>query len=264
MYTYDDTIFKTFLSNRNISEKHVFNLMESIKKKNKLEGCPILVSPEMKILDGQHRIAAVRKLNELDPVNPVKIFFWIDNDFREDDIILYNAIQKSWDLPDYMDYHSSNNRHSYKLLKTYVTKYKIPFHSAYNIICNLHPDTRTNMSKKYKRGRMYISPSEDKELDSYFREMKHFINHLVALVRPMTPISPSILWNKNWQTAFFRIQNNLGAEALEQVKNEMSRKPSQWENKPSARDCMAMMISLFDVRATFYKRLKSLIRSIDI
>jgi len=54
--------FRFSAENRPINERHLTRLVSAIKEKNLLQDFPILVSYDMVIIDGQHRLLAAQKL----------------------------------------------------------------------------------------------------------------------------------------------------------------------------------------------------------
>ena len=76
--TTDYSQFKFLPGNRKIAGNI---LIESILEKNKLATHPIVVSKDMFVIDGQHRLDAASSLG-------IPIYYIIDEDFEPDDITL--------------------------------------------------------------------------------------------------------------------------------------------------------------------------------
>ena len=111
--------FKLSEKNREkgIDLNHVHTLIASIKAKNLLEFRPILVSPEMVILDGQHRWAAAKELD-------VPIYYEISKEFSEEDIPRLNT-SKGWGIGDYLNFHVKSGKQEYIKLQEFMKKNNI-------------------------------------------------------------------------------------------------------------------------------------------
>lgn len=133
MKTYDFSLFKSIDQNRSISPKHVNTLKSSIKKTNKLEFHPIIVDSDLNILDGQHRLEAVKQLNEECGENKYFIHYVIDEYGKKYDIISYNANMKRWMLKDYLFYWKKEGKEFYVWFDKLQRKYSIGFSALYEL-----------------------------------------------------------------------------------------------------------------------------------
>ena len=75
-----------------------------------LEIRPITVNKNMEVIDGQHRLEACKILNQ-------PIFYVIQEDSQDEDMILLNNSQKRWSLEDYVHFYSSRGKEAYKSLE---------------------------------------------------------------------------------------------------------------------------------------------------
>lgn len=96
--TKDYSIFKDFSSNREVDPKHVNKLVAEIKKRNLLSVNPIIVDNDMRVIDGQHRLAAAEKLG-------VEIFY-VQGEVNRRDISVLNSNQKNWNAMDYINHYT--------------------------------------------------------------------------------------------------------------------------------------------------------------
>lgn len=112
---------------RDITLSYVEHLSESMRRENKLRAFPIKVTkPELKngkniyrIIDGQHRYLAAKKIR-------CTLWYFIDADFKKEDLITYHDTQRNWTVENYMSYHISNNVEEIKYishLNTICSKY---------------------------------------------------------------------------------------------------------------------------------------------
>lgn len=113
--TKDYSIFKDFSSNREVDHKHVNKLVQSIKKRNLLAVNPIVVDNEMRVIDGQHRLAAAQILN-------VEIYY-IQENINRKDISLLNSNQKNWTAMDYINFYTIEKSQAFMQLSNLINNY---------------------------------------------------------------------------------------------------------------------------------------------
>lgn len=113
--TTDYSIFKEFSSNREVDRRHVNKLVVSIMKRNLLNVNPIVVDMQMRVIDGQHRLAAAEILG-------VDIFY-IEEDINRKDISLLNSNQKNWTAMDYINFYTVEKEFSFLQLSNLINKY---------------------------------------------------------------------------------------------------------------------------------------------
>lgn len=116
--TSDYSKFKFFKFNRKVSSLHVYKLADSIKRENRLEINPIVVSDDFYIFDGQHRFAACKLLG-------IPVPYVITDSKIENVIIDANAISKIWVTNDYLYFYSYRNYQEYDKLIECMKEYKI-------------------------------------------------------------------------------------------------------------------------------------------
>lgn len=121
--TTDYEMFKSLLGNREVSELHVNNLMKSIREKNLLEKNPIIVTGDLEIVDGQHRLEAAKRL-----IKP--IYYTISDDASIKEVRLLNAWQKTWSLLDFALSFAKLGDENYQILLDYVGEHRIPLAMA--------------------------------------------------------------------------------------------------------------------------------------
>lgn len=80
--TNDYSIFKSIMGNRTINLKNVNNIINNIKK-NGLLPTVIIVNEKMEVIDGQHRLQALKELN-------LPVYYQIKEGLSINDCIAYN------------------------------------------------------------------------------------------------------------------------------------------------------------------------------
>ncbi len=111
-------LFQTVISNREVDDRHVNKLADSIRKKNLLAIKPIIVDENMRVIDGQHRLEAAEKLG-------VEIHYVISGSVTKDDISALNSVQKNWKAEDYLNYYTLEGVPEYVELSQFLNKYPL-------------------------------------------------------------------------------------------------------------------------------------------
>lgn len=111
--TKDHTRFQSHDTNRDLDESHVKDLMEKMKKTNLLFANPIKVDEGYKVIDGQHRLEAAKRLG-------YEVYFIKDFRLKERDMIMLNSTQKVWTLNDYMHFYLTKKSLEYIKLDNFM------------------------------------------------------------------------------------------------------------------------------------------------
>ena len=110
--------FKFIDTNRELYHPHVENLVKSIGRRNLLRYIPILVDKNMKVLDGQHRLMAAKKLG-------VDVHYLVIDDLTMEDIILLNVNHRRWGTVDYLNYYLKQGLKDYQILADFSKKHGV-------------------------------------------------------------------------------------------------------------------------------------------
>jgi hypothetical protein len=114
--TSDHDLFTSFTANREIDEKHVNQLVKSISSRNLLHINPILVDAKMRIIDGQHRLEAARRLK-------LDIYYIVSDDVGRLDISKLNSNQKNWNTMDYINFYTIDGKVEFLKLSKFINTY---------------------------------------------------------------------------------------------------------------------------------------------
>lgn len=117
--TEDYHLFKRIKGNRPIKSSHVNRLFNSISHNPDLiKSNPIIVNKDMEIIDGQHRLEAIKKLG-------LPVYYVEGNGLGLSEVQALNASVKSWNMVDYAkSYAELGNKH-YKVYLEFLSKYKL-------------------------------------------------------------------------------------------------------------------------------------------
>lgn len=119
--TTDYSIFKTLNNNREIDWKHVNTIMLSMKEK--LTPFIIPVTKDYQIIDGQHRVEALKKLG-------LPVYYYIDTNYDKYDMIRLNNNKKDWSNNDYLQFWLKE----YKNIPNNPYNEYVEFREKYNLL----------------------------------------------------------------------------------------------------------------------------------
>lgn len=159
--------FNVYDRNRTISELFIQKLVADESFQHKYIYNPIIVSPNLCIIDGQHRFKACEKLG-------LPIAFVIDPTANEEDIKNLNMNQNCWKGNNFLDFYSHVNE-DYKLLKDLKERHQVNLSlitSALRKICNFR---NMEFHYQFKRGEVKIGKNKEKFvgfIESYVPSIK--------------------------------------------------------------------------------------------
>lgn len=113
--TNDYSIFRKHTSNRELNNENLNKIKNSILLKDMLRLRPIIVNKSMEIIDGQHRLEIAKQLRK-------DIYYIIQEDAEDIDIITLNNNQRAWTYRDYLNYYCSQGREEYIKLQSFIDK----------------------------------------------------------------------------------------------------------------------------------------------
>ena len=191
--TIDYLIFKEFSSNREVDQKHVRRLVAAINKKNLLHVNPIVVDEKMRVIDGQHRLAAAKFLG-------VSIFY-IQDDIQRSDISMLNSNQKNWNAMDYINFYTIEKKDAYVELSKLMNHY--PDMAASALISLSNSEGKRNIQMLKDGNLDVLNISHCREICALCSELnKRFGADFVF--DSIFPLALSIALNdENWKTDTF-------------------------------------------------------------
>lgn len=115
--TNDYSIFKYMDVNRKISNVNVAKLVESINEVGWLKN-PLLVNEKFEVIDGQHRLEALKKLG-------LPVEFIIQDSLGRKECTKLNESQKNWAIMDYVNSYANEGNDNYIWLRQQIKTYNI-------------------------------------------------------------------------------------------------------------------------------------------
>lgn len=121
--------FNIIGENRNIKSAHVKRIARSFKDHGILIN-PILVNSDMEVVDGQHRLAAARKISK--PIYYIEV-----GDYDIEEVQALNLNQRNWTKRDYAQSYASMGYEDYQMLLEFDKEYKeFPFTICIKLLQN--------------------------------------------------------------------------------------------------------------------------------
>lgn len=147
--------FKFLMGNRNIKPDHVRKLVSSIAKNNMLEVNPIIVTEDMVVIDGQHRLMACKEMN-------IPVYYIVAKADLED-VQQLNTNSKSWGIQDFVDSYINQDKIDYLELQEFKNKCGIPFTTAAGLLYAGRIATGGGFGKLIKSGSFVVFERENAE-----------------------------------------------------------------------------------------------------
>jgi hypothetical protein len=120
--------FKTFPFNRDVCSKHVAKLKESIDTLGLTH--PIIVNEKRFIIDGQHRLQAVKELG-------LPVQFIVNDSMSAKDLIEINTTQRRWSMEDYLHYYCERKNVAYLRCHDFIHRFPgMTLLAAKNLLTN--------------------------------------------------------------------------------------------------------------------------------
>lgn len=140
--------FKLIEFNREVCEKHKNKLIESMKDNGFMASCPVIVDSKMRVIDGQHRIAAARDLG-------LSVPYIIQEDATDDHIIAYNSLSKRWTIGDYVNFYAKKQVRSYCLFKQFAEANNYKYGTAITVLLGVV--TGGGTSRMIRNGKLRVT-----------------------------------------------------------------------------------------------------------
>lgn len=143
-YTKEYKLFKFIKGNREINELKVKRIIDDIDNGlNMLKYCPIVVTEDLQIIDGQHRFTVSKILKE-------PVFYVIAKEISLSQIASINSRTERWKPANFVNCYAETGNKDYKDLQAFIMKYNLPVSSALNILTNgIYTMQRTPKIKKH-------------------------------------------------------------------------------------------------------------------
>lgn len=226
-------IFDKLEGNRPIRKSHVYNLMRSIRETY----LPtfIIVNEKMQIIDGQHRLEALMKLEY--PVN-----FIVTENLTQDDAIRMNINSANWSMMDYIDSYIALGYEDYNELKRCKEYYNIPTTAIVSIMSG--KVFGSNASDIIRSGSLQIANKDYIKTLEYLKKIKEnindsitalFVNVILSSDDPLDVLKEIAHKTETQDIKFFRSVNQMRLE-VDRIYNFRKRNVKSLFNKNKSYD----------------------------
>jgi len=211
LYEKNYTKFTLFDNNREINETHVEKLIASMRKSGQL--MPVVVTQNMEVVDGQHRLKACEKLG-------VPVSYVINYAGSSKQIAIMNNTQKGWKNTDFLKHFSHKSHHNcaeYKKVQKFIDEFKLPFRVNIALLSDKSLNDFTNKQANnrgplpsFREGNFKIVNLEKaREIASRLIKLKSLVPNLVKSIKfSIAFLKISKLDNFDLKTCYKQIENN--------------------------------------------------------
>lgn len=128
--TKDYDFFKTLNGNRSVDSIHVKQLQRLMLTNGNLTGeFPIIVDKEGNVIDGQHRLAALKEMGW-------EVGYRVEENATIDTVRAINQGNRNWSWRDVADSYAQQGNNDYAWFLSFVDQYGLRFSPALNIVTN--------------------------------------------------------------------------------------------------------------------------------
>lgn len=169
--TKDYKIFKNLKGNRPVEKQHVRELIASFTDRgNLIKEFPVVVNEHMEIIDGQHRIAALKELGW-------PVAYRIEPGLNIDTVRNINSAQKNWNWLDYAHSYAALGNDNYRrLLQLHEW-----FHVGYHVLaryCAFDRDRTKRGNIKFASGNLELTPEAKERAWNLLSQAKELVELL--------------------------------------------------------------------------------------
>lgn len=150
LQTEDYNLFKRIAGNRSINKAQVDRLKISISEDPSLAlATPIIVNDKMEVLDGQHRLEAMKKL-------ALPISYFMVKGMNLEQVQAINSATKIWSPVDYAKSFSELGNDNYKVYLDFKRKYHLTHSILLVYLSGLDRTKAGNTTPAFKKGKFKV------------------------------------------------------------------------------------------------------------
>jgi hypothetical protein len=128
LFTNDYGKFKFLLGNRDLNNAKINRIIESVSNGlNLFRYCPIMVTKDGYIIDGQHRFFVCKKLK-------LNVFYVVVPDFTLRQVAEMNQNASKWKDKDFVNCYTDTGNKNYSVLGEFVEKYQLNLGIAVSLL----------------------------------------------------------------------------------------------------------------------------------
>jgi len=191
--TRDYLVFKSLRGNRKIDKNQVGHLIRSIQENGNLTPyIPILVNSDMEVIDGQHRIAALKELGE-------PVYYRIEEGLNLDIVHVINTNGKVWGWLDFARSYADLGYDAYQVfLHFHDTAPSMPLDALLGYIYGV-TSASASMRRNFYHGELEIQDYNlTKKLLEQYEELSQICKHRTG---PFARALHTIMTNSQYNQA---------------------------------------------------------------
>lgn len=158
------SIFKRLEGNRPVIKSKFMKIVKSIEDVGWISN-PITVNRDYEVIDGQHRLAALKYLN-------MPVEYIVVDDVGINECVSMNITSTNWGLLDYINSYAERGNQSYSRLLDLFDSFHLPL----NVICTALFNTLRFHSNTIKNGTLQITMDEANNAKIRLRKMQTLMN----------------------------------------------------------------------------------------
>ena len=228
-FTNDYSAFKNLKGNRLLNERKIKKIMADISDGlNFLKYCPIIVSKEMEIIDGQHRFYVAKKLKE-------NVWYVIyNNDITLHAVAKLNSNTERWKPQDFINCYTTIGTKDYKALQEFIDKYNFPLSFAIRLLS----------TGKAKTGGLKENPKNEFEAGNFRISSIHYAYEFADFAMMFNKLPQ---WNsRNFLLAIHRIFKKEGVE-IEKLLEKFNDNINMLERCSSEKDYLRTLEDIYNI-----------------
>lgn len=172
--TEDYDQFSYFDGNRDLVPANVKGLIQSIGEENRLEDRPIDVNGEKRVIDGQHRLEAARKLG-------IPIYYKVMKNADINTARRLNAHARNWNLATFLESYVKEGVEEYVYLNNFMKKYDLPLMLSVRLLKKKGEGRHGKSQFEFKSGKLSLSAIDNAlKVVNYLMNFRGIVdNHIV-------------------------------------------------------------------------------------
>lgn len=174
--TKDYNIFKLIKGNRELNRIHVNKLARAIRDYGNITLIsPILVNEKYEVIDGQHRLWAMQKVEKEDKLD-YTINFIVRDGLTSEDAIKMNSGSKGWNPDDYARHFVNLKKEDYAIFLSFRDRYNLNADVLFRYLSPSGCNRTQFQNGKFKvenqsKSKTWCNRLE--EMDQYYRDSRH-------------------------------------------------------------------------------------------
>ncbi len=188
--TYEYNLFKKKEANRDLNKLHLTRLKESMEKNYLIS--PIIVNESYEVIDGQHRLEAVKDLG-------LPVYFIIVPGYGNKEIQIYNSNQNNWSDVDFLNHYVGLNYKYYCLTKEFCKIWNLKLGTGRLFLSGKYP-RGLNQIHEWKAGEFTISVTNADQIASFYSEIRNLFDfaHTASFTKAFynCVTNPKVEWSR--------------------------------------------------------------------